>query len=482
MTPRNFLFILSDEHRRDAAGCYGHPLARTPNLDRLAREGVRFDRAYTPCPICVPARAALHTGRWVHQTGSWDNAFPYRGDIVSWAHRVRESGLVVESIGKLHFRSPDEDHGFTREHDPLHVVGGIGDLMSALRDDPPRRSKRGGLEEAGPGESTYLEYDRRIEMQARAWIRSHAGDTAPWVLFVSFVCPHPPYIAPQEFCDLYPLDRIPLPPEWDSAAQPDHPALDFMRDRFGYGPMNEALIRQVTQAYLGAVTYLDQRIGCILQELEATGLCDSTHVLYASDHGENLGARGLFGKFTMYEESAGIPMLLRSPDAPRGAACSKPSSLVDVYPTILKAVGVTPSDADRGLPGVSLFELASGAAPSRGILSEYHAVNSRRGIFLLANGRYKYVHYVEGPPQIFDLQTDPNECRNLAEDHRHQTLRRNLERQLRSIVDPEAVDRKARSEQAALVESFGGEGSVRSRGTFDNSPIPGEAPQFSKTS
>ena len=125
---------------------------------------------------------------------------------------------------------------------------------------------------------------------------------------------------------------------------------------------------------------------------------------------------------------------------------------------------------------------ALGGTPPRSILSEYHAVNSRRGIFLLADGRYKYVHYVEGPPQLFDLHTDPSECRDLAEEPGHQALRSELERRLRSMVDPEAVDLRARTEQAALIESYGGESAVLSRGTFDNSPIPGETPHFKDAS
>ena len=130
MTPANLLFILSDEHSRRVLGCYGHPMIRTPNLDRLAASGVRFTDAYTNSPICVPARAALATGRYVHQIRFWDNAIAYDGSVPSWHHRVLDAGHEVVSIGKLHFRSADDDNGFTDEVMPLHVVDGIGDPLA----------------------------------------------------------------------------------------------------------------------------------------------------------------------------------------------------------------------------------------------------------------------------------------------------------------------------------------------------------------
>ena len=138
MQPANLLFILSDEHTREVAGCYGHPVVRTPAIDGLAARGTRFANAYTNCPICIPARASLATGRYVHQIRHWDNGLPYDGGVRSWHHELRDRGFRVDSIGKLHFRRPDEDHGFTEEIEPLHVVEGVGDILGCLRDDPPQ--------------------------------------------------------------------------------------------------------------------------------------------------------------------------------------------------------------------------------------------------------------------------------------------------------------------------------------------------------
>jgi choline-sulfatase len=154
MTPKNLLFIMSDEHSRRVLGCYGHPMIRTPNLDRLASRGVRFTDAYCNSPICVPSRASFQTGRHVHDIRFWDNAIAYDGSVPSWAHRLKAAGHRVESIGKLHFRSADDDNGFTKEHMPLHVVEGVGDPIGMLRDPPPPRKAALRLAaDAGCGDS-----------------------------------------------------------------------------------------------------------------------------------------------------------------------------------------------------------------------------------------------------------------------------------------------------------------------------------------
>ena len=134
MRPANVLILFSDEHRRDALGCAGHPLVRTDNLDRLARRGTRFTRAYTPSPICVPARASLATGRYVHETRCWSNAQAYHGEPRGWGHVLQDHGIRVESIGKLHYRGADTNNGFDREILPLHVRDGMGWVKGLLRD------------------------------------------------------------------------------------------------------------------------------------------------------------------------------------------------------------------------------------------------------------------------------------------------------------------------------------------------------------
>lgn len=139
MKPANFLVIMSDEHNPKVLGSAGHPIIETPNLDALAARGTNFTNTYTTSPVCIPARAGFACGKYINQIGFWDNADAYDGSIPSWHHILRERGYKVSSIGKLHFRKPDEDHGFTEEQIPMHILGGKGDLMGLIRDDLPKR-------------------------------------------------------------------------------------------------------------------------------------------------------------------------------------------------------------------------------------------------------------------------------------------------------------------------------------------------------
>lgn len=276
-------------------GCAGHPLVQTPHLDRLAAGGTRFLNAYTNCPICVPARAALATGTYVHQTGNWDNGLPYAGTPPSWAHVLKRAGYVVDSIGKLHFRSASDDNGFTQEIEPLHVVEGIGDPASGIRDGTIQRDWAPGILEAGPGDSSYQQYDRRNRENAINWLRQHAADDKPWVLFLSFVTPHPPFFAPPADYQRYRQEDIALPAQWQTATMPQHPAYQFMRRFFRCEEaLDPAAIRRLQAAYYGICSFLDEQIGAVLTALDALNLAGRTRVIYTSDHGEHLGARAGF--------------------------------------------------------------------------------------------------------------------------------------------------------------------------------------------
>ncbi len=477
MKPSNLLYIISDQHTRRMTGCYGHSVVQTPNMGRLAEQGTIFTNAYTNCPICVPARASLATGRYVHQIGNWDNGFPYEGYLPSWGHRLQEQGYRADSIGKLHFRGPNDANGFVEEVEPLHVVEGIGDILSSIREGAPIRRGRKGILEAGPGDSTYLQYDARNGDHTCHWLKAHRNDEKPWVLFASFVCPHPPYISPPDLHGRYPLDALPLPPQWQPADWPTHPAIAHFRQAFDWAePFTEAQIRNLTAAYYGACTYLDHQIGRVLDALKELGLSDSTRVIYTSDHGESLGARGLFGKFTMYEEAVAVPFIMTGPDVPAGNTVNTPISLVDSFPTILEVVGAEQIDDD--LPGQSLWQIAQAEDQDRTVFSEYHAVGTRNGNFMLRNQQYKYIYYVGDPPQLFDLIADPDEVNDLATSPDHQSTLHKFEAELRTMLNPEMTDALAKADQQAKVNAFGGREAVIQRGAFTNSPVPGEKPQF----
>ena len=482
MKPTNLLFILSDQHSRDMLGCYGNRVVRTPNLDGLAARGARFNAAYTNCPICVPARASLATGRYVHEIGYWDNAFPYEGRVTGWGQELRATGHRVESIGKLHFRGREgDDVGFGETHIPLNVVDGVGDVMGAIRDEtmPVREGARASILSAGPGDSTYLRYDADIADRAAEWLRDAAtrDDDKPWVLFVSFVCPHPPFVAPPDLYAHYAEADLPAPVQHAPDDRPDHPVLSHFRRTFQHEePYTLDELRAVTAAYYGTSEYLDQQVGKVVGALADAGIEDRTRVLYTSDHGESLGRRGLFGKFTMYEESAGVPLILAGPDVPRAALNDDPVSLVDCYDTILECVGATPETGGR--PGMSLWPLTAGEARDGYAFCEYHAVGASSAIYMLRDRRHKYVHYVGHAPQLFDLSSDPHELDDLAGDAGSAATLARMEAALREMLDPEATDARAKADQRRLVDMHGGPQAVIARGTFTNSPAPGETPMF----
>jgi len=482
--PANLLVIMSDEHDPRWMGCSGNRLVQTPNLDRLAASGTRFADAYTACPICVPARAAFATGKYIHQIGYWDNADAYEGAIPSWHHALRGAGHHVASVGKLHFRGlKGDDHGFSEEVVPMNVVDGKGDLYGLLRGDgmPPRTDgkKMAGL--AGPGESEYTWYDREITARAQVWLREeaprHRGK--PWVLYVSLVAPHFPLKAPPHWYYRY-FDRTPVPKLYAPGERLPHPAARDQAQNTRYDEYFDAhAVKRARAGYLGLVSSLDENVGHLLDTLADCGFAGNTRVLYTSDHGDNLGARGLWGKQILYQEAAAVPLILAGPGVPEGTVRGIPISHVDVYPTVLESVGLQESSNKR--PGISLFRIHEFDPPERTVLSEYHASSSRSGEYMIRHGKWKYVYYVHYPdrPQLFDLEADPEELRDLGTDPAHRGAARECELRLRAMLDPEDVDRRAKRRQAELVAANGGHDAVKKLGGFGYSPPPGYKAEFS---
>lgn len=476
MRNRNVVIILSDEHSRKVVGPYGNALVRTPTLDALAHDGTVFTNAYCNSPICVPSRASLATGRYVHEIGSWDNAHPYDGDPPSFAHVLRDRGHDCVSIGKLHYRSSGLHNGFTRELLPLHVPGGEGDIQGLVRSPPVRRHPESTshlAKECGPGQTPYQTYDRSVRDAAVEWLGERHPGEKPWCLFVSFVSPHFPLVAPPEFFALYEPAEMPLPPLRGEGDFPDHPVLKTLRDVQDYDACfrDADNVRVALAAYYGMVSFLDDNIGHVLAALEATGLADDTLVVYASDHGDNLGTRRLWGKLNLFEESAGIPMIVRGPGVPAGRRVDAPVSLVDVFPTVVETV--TGAAYEAATPGRSLVGTATDPL-QRPAFCEYHGPGSSTGCFMVRFGDYKYIHYEGYRAQLFDLREDPSETRDLGSDV---AMAHILERGLtllRTICDPRDVTRRAFADQRKLIARHGGEAAVRQRGGFPYTPAPGE--------
>jgi choline-sulfatase len=444
---------------------------RTPHLDRLAARGVRFTDAYTPSPLCVPARASLATGRYVHAIRHWDNAMGYDGRVPGWGAELQRNGIRVESIGKLHYRNGGDPTGFDVQHQPMHLWNGIGQVWGSVRDPIPGSRNIARFGTVGAGYSKYNCYDEAIRDTAVAWLRDRAEDDRPWMLFVGFVAPHFPLIAPQRYIDLYPPDAMPLPalrPQDGYAPHPWHAALESVLatdQEFG----SDDKRRRAISAYYALCTMLDDHVGAICAALDDTRLAESTTVIYASDHGEALGQRGHWGKSSLYGECTRIPLVMAGPEVPRAQTCATPVNLVDLAPTFLSAFGL----AQAGLPGRSLFDIARAPFDAqRTSFSEYHAVGAPSGAFMLRKGRWKYHEYVGYEPELFDLETDPDETIDRAGDPACARIVAGLRSDLRGIVDPAAADAQARADQRALVARFGGREAAFRVGVEGATPAP----------
>lgn len=485
MKPANLLIIMSDEHTRSVTGCYGHDIVKTPNLDKLAAGGARYDSAYTTCPVCVPARASFATGKYVHQTEHWDNATPFDGSIPSWHSLLRERGHNTTSIGKLHFRSAKDDNGFSDEQIGMHVIDGKGDLMGLIRDE--HMPKRGGSYKmarmSGAGESVYTTYDREIAARAQIWLREEAPKHTdkPWVLFVSFVCPHFPLTAPPEMFYHYYDQDLPLPKLYEERHKKLHPYLEDYRSAFAYDEhfhSNEE-VKRAQAGYLGLCTFLDFNVGNVLSALNDSGQADNTRIMYTSDHGDNNGARGLWGKSTMFEEAAAVPLILSGPDIPMGTVVKTPVSFVDMYPFILDCVGARDSETvSAENPGVSIAQYLKGDDAAKVAFSEYHAMGSKTAAYLVRKGPWKLVHYVAYDPQLFNLEDDPKELNDLASDPGMLSIIAELTTELEKIVDPATIDARAKKQQAIMLAENGGAAAVIARGDLGFSMPPGVDPQF----
>lgn len=477
----NLLIIFSDEHRKDAMGCVGHPTVKTPNLDALAARGSLFKNAYTPSPMCVPTRASIACGDHVHKIGYWDSATPYDGKKRSWMHHLRNQGVEVTSIGKLHFRSGKDDNGFTEEILPMHVVGGIGWAVGLLRKNPPDYTAAAELAaDVGAGRSSYTDYDLAITQAAENWLNDRKDKTKPWAAFVSLVSPHYPLTAPQEYYDMYDPATIDLPIGYGTNDNPTHSELKNIANFFNYNQFfDEPKMRRARAAYYGLTSFMDNCVGRILAALENNDQTKDTVVIYVSDHGDMLGDQGFWTKQVMYDASAGVPMIAAGPGFPSGRVVKTGTTLLDLAATAIDVTGIKPDDHSKSLPGISLLDVANNSDDTdRTIFSEYHDGGSTTGAFMVRWDIWKYVHYVDHPPQLFDMMADPNELDNLAtsasDNPKLQTVIQEGMQRLREICDPEEVNARCFADQQRRIQELGGKDNCETAYVFNHTPTPNE--------
>lgn len=422
----NILLLMTDQQRGDCLGVAGHPVLQTPNLDGLALEGCLFDRAYSACPVCIPARRTLMTGRTPARQGALCNVQALL-DGPTLPEVLGRHGYQTHLVGKLHFHPVRRRYGFDSMEwaDGPNYRAGAGNRD----DDYQRFLRRIGIDEIGHsgahGISANASAARPWQGPERThftnWCAEMAIDflerrdpTAPFFLKVSFLHPHQPCTPPQVYYDRYMSMELPEPVVGDWARVFDqapraHP-VEPWRVRF-----SEARQRQFQAAYYGSINHIDDQIGRILQLVPP-----DTWILFCSDHGEMLGDHQWFRKRTPWEGSAHIPFILRPPkggDRPRGLVRSRPVELMDVMPTLLDAAGITVPDTVDGSSVLPLLEDADAPWRERlhGECSDIPTLDS--GMQYLTDGQHKYIWFPgRGEEQFFDLAGDPRETVNRIDD------------------------------------------------------------------
>ena len=449
----NLLVIMTDQQKATAIDLYGGPV-RTSGLARLARAGTVYEQAYTPHPLCVPARVSFWTGRWPHSHGARTNEVAMPRGEAHFAAVLRAAGYRLGLFGKNHcFTAEDLGACFERVFEAGHgdrIGEGVTRVVSApprtpLRPDPGTVARPVARVRAEPPQESAT---FRVTEEAIRFLEAHAGGDRPLALWVSIPDPHGPLQAPEPYASRYPPATVPLPPWRPDELERKPQRQRVFSDLLHYGDLTAADVRLAAGIYYGMIDFLDERVGVLLDALERLGLRRDTLVAFTSDHGEYLGEHHLLGKSNaFYDCLTRVPLLLSWPGRlPEGARRPEAVSTLDVMPTLLTLAGVPLPDGVQGqpLPGTP------GAPPARAaVFSEYGAggpavtpevarrrcppgqprrtpplLREREGeghAKMVRAGRWKYTHDSLAPDddELYDLRADPWELTNLAADGAH---------------------------------------------------------------
>lgn len=451
MSAPNIVVIMADQLSPQHCGTYDHPLVKTPHMDALANEGMRFDAAYCNAPLCAPSRFSFMSGQLISNIAGYDNGSEFKASIPTFAHALRQQGYRTCLSGKMHFVGPDQLHGFEER-----LTTDIYPADHAWTPDweaPDERIDKwyhnmDAVKEAGVAATTFqYEYDEETAFFARRRIMQYAmEEVLPFAMVISFIHPHDPYITRPEWWDLYDNDDIDLPAT-DAATDPH-----TQRLRIGINadidPVSDEQIRTARHAYYSNVSYFDSKVGEMVKALKEADLYDNTIIIVTSDHGDMLGERGLWYKMNFFEHSARVPLIIRGPGI-RNGSCSEPVSLVDVYPTII-AAGQSHQSLDESFDpnadGQSLWPVLSDSANDsaadafEGVaFGEYCAECASHPILMIRRGNYKYIHCDADIPQLYDVMADPMERRNLFDNADFADLASAFEAEVKARWDSEKI-------------------------------------------
>jgi len=442
-TPRNVLFIASDDLNH-CMSTYGHPVVQTPNIDRIARAGVRFDRSYCQFPLCSPSRTSLMTGLAPDATGVYDLRKHFREsvpDVVTLGQLFQKNGVFAARVGKIyHYGNPGQI-GTDGLDDPpswnvkVNPKGIDKDEEPKLINYTPNRGIGSALCFYASPAKDEEHTDGMVASEIIRLMEENRGRS--WFLGAGFYRPHCPYIAPSKYFDRVPLEKVKLVPfeEWEMSIAP-HWAYNTRPAHWG---LNEKQRLEVMQAYYAAILFMDAQVGRLLDALERLKLEERTTIVFWSDHGYQLGEHGQWMKQTLFEPSARTPLLIGGAGVKaRGRACARTVEFLDIYPTVADLYGL--SGTPKNLHGASLKPLLDD--PTRG-WDRPAVTQVRRGKegewvfgYSLRTERHRYSMWAEGREgeELYDYQTDPRELKNLARESAHEGLKKRLRARLDAIL------------------------------------------------
>jgi choline-sulfatase len=424
-----------------------------PTLKALAARSTRFANAYTASPLCAPGRASFMSGRLPSRTRVYDNAAEFASDIPTFAHHLRRAGYRTCLSGKMHFVGPDQLHGF-EERLTTDIYPADFGWTPDYRQPGERIDwwyhNMGSVTGAGVAEITnQMEYDDEVAFHAeqKLYDLARGKDDRPWCLTVSFTHPHDPYVARRRLWDLY-ANCGHLQPEVAALpyeAHDPHSQRIFDANDWRSYDITEDHVARARRAYFANITYLDEKVAGLMDVLERTR--QEAIVVFVSDHGDMLGERGLWFKMNFYEGSARVPLMIAAPGMAPGLV-RDPVSTIDLCPTLCELAGVSMADVMPWTDGESLVPLASGRRRESPVAMEYAAEASVSPLVALRAGRWKYTNCAVDPEQLFDLEADPHELANLAEDPAHAGTLERFRVMAAARWDLEAFDAEVRDSQA----------------------------------
>ncbi len=464
----NLLFIMADQLAPQVLPAYGHPSVQTPHLDRLAEDGIVFENAYCNFPLCAPSRFSMLSGRLPSRIGAFDNAAELPASVPTFHHYLRAAGYRTCLAGKMHFVGPDQLHGY-EERVTTDIYPANFQWVPDMQLDGEvwlewYHSMRAVLDAGPHRRSVNVAYDDETGFEAVRWLHEHAdsGDKRPFALTVSFFSPHDPYLPPPHWWDRYRDAEIDPPRVGDIPLEDRDP--HSRRHWFLTGrhrdAVGEAEVLRMRRAYYAVTSYVDAKVGRLLDTLRAIGAADDTAVVFTSDHGDSLGERGLFFKMSFFEQSVRVPLILHAPFAFAPRRVAENVSLLDLFPTLLELAGdgALP-DLAAPIDGHSLVPLAGGDATDWPdiVCAEYTAEGAREPMAMVRKGPHKLIASLTDPPLLFDLAADPDELENLAQRPDLAGVRAELESIAAGTWDLESLERQVLASQSArrlLVEAL----------------------------